>query len=205
MPPNDYATVEDVKAELGVDTPLDDSYDGVLARIITQVSRLVDRVTGREPGAYAVEEDSVRYFDGRASTELWIGELATVPSEVAVAVMGDPTTYTVWDAADVVCWPYNAEAEGRPYLRLDIAPGSRHLSWLAGRRGIRITGRFGYSTVVPGDIERAVIIQAVRSFKRAQQAYQDVGAISELGQLRYVKALDPDVQLIVDAYRRFTV
>ena len=105
MPPNDYATVEDVKAELGVDTPLDDSYDGVLARIITQVSRLVDRVTGREPGAYAVEEDSVRYFDGRASTELWIGELAAAPSEVAVAVMGDPTTYTGWDAADVVCWP----------------------------------------------------------------------------------------------------
>src|SRR5688572_19386558 len=131
MPANDYAALEDVKAELGVDAPLDGGYDALLTRIITQASRLVDHVTGREPGAYAVGEDSVRYFDGRTAAELWIGELAVAPTEVAVAETGDLTSYTVWAETDYLPWPYNAAMEGRPYLRLDVAPGGARVGWMA--------------------------------------------------------------------------
>jgi hypothetical protein len=37
----------------------------------------------------------------------------------------------------------------------------------------------------------------MRWFMRAKQGYQDAGAIMELGQMTYVKELDPDVQKIL--------
>jgi hypothetical protein len=49
------------------------------------------------------------------------------------------------------------------------------------------------------------VIQVVRWFKRSQQAFQDVGAIVELGQLRYVQRLDPDVQTIIQHLTRVAV
>lgn len=204
---NDYTTVGAVRALLGVDAPLDASYDALLTVLITQASRVIDLATGREPGAFAVEADSVRFFDGPGHAGLWIGELAAAPAEVAVAETGDLSSYTVWDAADYLPWPSNAAAEGRPYLRLDLAPYGSRSTWTTFRRGVRVTGPFGYASVgnTPAAIEQATAIQAVRAFKRAQQAYQDVGAIAELGQLRYVKALDPDVAVIVEHYRRIVV
>lgn len=54
---------------------------------------------------------------------------------------------------------------------------------------------------------RAVLTQAARFFKRAQQAYADAGANAELGQLVYAKRLDPDVEvmLLEGGLRRLTV
>lgn len=43
----------------------------------------------------------------------------------------------------------------------------------------------------------ATIIQAGRLFKRGQQAFADAGANFELGQLNYVKGLDPEAQAIL--------
>jgi hypothetical protein len=45
----------------------------------------------------------------------------------------------------------------------------------------------------------ATIVQAARWFKRGQQAFADAGASAELGQLMYVKRLDPDVEAILMA------
>jgi hypothetical protein len=42
-------------------------------------------------------------------------------------------------------------------------------------------------------------IQAVRWFKRAQQAFQDVSAAMELGQLTYAQELDPDIRSMLKA------
>lgn len=42
-------------------------------------------------------------------------------------------------------------------------------------------------------------IQAVRWFKRAQQAFQDVSAAIELGQLTYAQELDPDLRSMLKA------
>jgi hypothetical protein len=42
-------------------------------------------------------------------------------------------------------------------------------------------------------------IQAVRWFKRAQQAFADVSAAMELGQLTYAQELDPDIRSMLKA------
>ena len=77
--------------------------------------------------------------------------------------------------------------------------------WTNSRRAIKVTAKFGYSVSVPNDVKDACLVQSIRRFKRAQQAFQDVGAISELNQLRYVKSLDPDVKEMIDHLRRIAL
>lgn len=211
---NDYTTVTEVKAMMP-DTSWSTSYDALLTTIITRASRAIDLFTGREPGAYSVNANTTRYYNGSGNRGLWIDELADVPSTVAVAetgvidnVSGTGGTYTAYAVTDYYLWPYNTVAERRPFLRLELDQfnGSKY-SWHAFRRGIKITGKFGYSTTtsLPPEIVQTTIIQAARWFKRGQQAFQDTGAIVELGQLRYVKTLDPDVAEMIMHFRRVTI
>jgi len=60
-----------------------------------------------------------------------------------------------------------------------------------------VTGKWGGVVTPPALIEKACKITVIRRFKRAMQGFQDTGAIEELGQLRYTKALDPDVKEIL--------
>jgi hypothetical protein len=50
-------------------------------------------------------------------------------------------------------------------------------------------------------VKRAALIQAIRLFKRGQQAYQDASASIELGQLIYTRKLDPDVAFMLSGLR----
>jgi hypothetical protein len=211
---NSYVTNTQIKA-LMPDTTWGTSYDTLLTTLAERASRAIDRFTGREQGAYAVSTDTTRYFDGAGGVEQWIDEMAALPTTVAVAETGiidgsanTGGTYTTWAAADYVPWPDNALAQGKPIMRLDVEllSGSKTI-WTSYRRAVKITGKFGYSTTAgtPPEVVQATAIQAVRYFKRSQQAYTDTGAIVELGQLRYVSEIDPDVKNIVMHLRRLTV
>lgn len=202
-------------------------YDTLLGILATRASRVIDKWTGRSPGSYYVTTDATFYYDGPNSgrsgnlvyayderlgggsfpnSQLWIDELAAVPTSVSMSLNGDLTSYTAMAATDYICWPYNALEDGIPYTRLDldILYGT-HKIWYSFRKGIKIVGKFGYSTSIPDDIKQATIIQAARWFKRGQQGFQDAGAIAELGQLRYVKGLDPDIEMMLMHYRRITI
>lgn len=191
----DYCTIQEIKDTL-VDTDLEDDYDDVLERMITDASSLIDSLLKREPGAFYVTADTTRYFSG-SGTQLWIGELAAAPTTVSVAETGT-TTYTAWAATDYICWPWNALAEGMPYQRLDIdSYNGSQSSWYGYPKAVKIVGKFGFSATIPSEIKEAAIVQVIRWWKRAAQAYQDAGAIIELGQMRYVRKLDPDVETII--------
>src|SRR5574341_150455 len=206
MPPNDYTTLASVKA-LMPDTAWGTSYDTVLGTLITRASRIIDGLLGREPGSFAVGSDVTKYFDGSGCLEQWIGELAALPTSVSVAetgvvddAAGSNGTYTLWANRDYRPWPYNNLAEGKPILRLDIdlLSGAKQI-WYSFPKAVKVVGKFGFATTsnTPSEIVQAAEIQTVRWFKRAQQTFQDAGAIVELGQLRYVKKLDPDVENVL--------
>ena len=57
---------------------------------------------------------------------------------------------------------------------------------------------YGY----PEPIMEATLIQAMRWWKRRETAFQDVTGLPELGTVIQYKGLDPDVKLIVEAYRK---
>lgn len=207
MGSNDYSTLHGVKALLPQNT-WGTSYDVLLTSLITRASRMIDSYYSREPGSFAVSEAAARYFDGSGDPKLWIGELAAAPSIVAVAetadiddASGTGGTYTTWATSDYLLWPYNNLTMKRPVLRLDIDTmnGSKSV-WYRFPKAVKITGYWGYATTTntPEIISHACEVQSVRWFRRAQQTYADTGAITDLNQLRYVKALDPEVKLILD-------
>ena len=207
--PNDYATLAEVKAALP-DTTWTLAYDAILTSAITRASREFDQLTDYWPGAFSASVDETRYFDGSDGTSIWIDALAAAPTTVAVAETGIVDTdagsggsYTTWAATDYRLWPRNATKIGQPYQRIEIDTlnGSK-VVFYDYPRSVKITGKFGFAISVPDDVKQAIIAMAVRIFKRGQQAYQDTGAIVELGQLTYTQALDPGVAETIKNYRR---
>ena len=201
----DYCTAAEVKAAMP-DGNWGADYDALLALLAARASRAIDRYTKREPGAYAVAADTTRYFTAEDPIELYIGELAAAPTTVSIAEAGDLTDLTALASADYILEPYNALAEGLPYnfIRLDVLNGD-WAYWPGFQKSVVIVGKFGYSATVQDDVKQASIIQCARWFKRGQQGFQDTGAITELGQLTYVKNIDPDVMLMVDFLRKVTI
>lgn len=187
----DYCTAAEVKAVIP-DVALGSTYDTLLGTLATRASRAIDAICKKDPGYFYVDADTVRYFDGSGGRILRVDRLAAAPTKVEVCEDGS-TTYVEWASTDYILYPYTA-----PYweLRIDLVNGSK-ACWYGFERGVRITGKFGYSIAVPDDIKQAAIIQTMRYFKRGQQSFADVGAIAELGQLSYVRQLDPDIAAIL--------
>lgn len=198
----DYVSAQDVVDHLMDSENLMDGdsgrYQPILESLVTRASELMDRWFGYPLGSFMATAEVARYFNGNGELELWPGNMADVPSEVAVAEAGDITDYTVWTATDYLVRPYNAAAEGLPYksLFIDQLNGSKWV-WYNFPRGIKITAKWGWSEDVPHVIAEACIVQAARWFKRGQQAFQDAGAVTELMQMRYLKKIDPEVELLL--------
>lgn len=223
MAVNDYATVADVKAMLP-DVVWDSTYDALITTLITASSRAIDKFVNRKPGSFAANTDVTLYFDGMsrgyaaaaggssgnmlgasayfANVSLWITELAAAPTLVAVAETGNLSTYNPWSATDYLLWPYNAIDDGRPYTRLDLdLINGLHRTWYGFRKGVQITGKFGYSVTPPADVKQATLIQIIRWLKRAQLNFQDLGVITDSAQIAYQNKIDSDVEMFVNHYR----
>lgn len=198
--PNDYCQLSDIKAEIpesGLNSTTD--YDAALTAMISEASRLIDGEVGRWPGFfYPSTDDQTRYYDGSGGLDLRTDELVSVTS-VSVAEQGDITDYTAWTSSDYITYPLNASAHGVPITRLAINRfgNTDKAAWYAFPKAVKIVGVFGWSATVPSVIARACKTQAVRYYMRAKQAWQDAGAAPELGQMVYVRRLDPDVQEIL--------
>lgn len=193
MTANAYCTAAEVKAVMPDSfTTTDTDYDTLLGTLASRASRAIDRFCKRDSGAFYADTDETRYFDGSGMDELLIDELAAAPTSLSVAE--DGINYTDWTTEDYILWPYNRT----PYTRIlvDMMNGAKSI-FPKFPRAVKIVGKFGYSVAVPDDIKQAAIIMTVRYFKRGQQGFNDVGAVVELGQLRYVDKLDPDVAAIL--------
>jgi hypothetical protein len=206
-----YATVIELRDALA-DSGLDAAYDGTLARLILRASRALDRYTKWEPGSFAraSTDEDIRYYDGSGNSQQWLDPFVAAPSLLAVSESGGlaDSDYTTYPSTDWFVWPPNAAQKGEPYYRidLDIINGAQSIFYRY-PKSVKVTAPFGYSlsTAIPDEIVQATIIQATRWFKRGQQAYQDTGAIVELGQLTYTKRLDPEVAEIIDHFKRVSV
>jgi peptidoglycan/xylan/chitin deacetylase (PgdA/CDA1 family) len=200
-----YVTVAQVKADL-VDSALYDSvdYDQALEEMITNASRLIDREVGGWPDYFAASGSATRYFDGSGEGDQWIDPMTTLTS-VAVAESGGraASDYTTWTVdTDFYVWPYNYAAISQPIQKLivDNYSGAKGV-FTRSRKGVKVTGVFGYSTSAPEPVKQACKVQALRWFMRAKQGYQDASASAALGEMLYVQELDPDVKRLLASYK----
>lgn len=206
-----YATVIELRDALA-DSGLDAAYDSTLIDLIRRASRAIDRYTKWEPGSFArpsTDEDT-RYYKGSGNNQQWIDPYVATPSLLAVSESGSlaDSDYTTYSDSDWFVWPPNAAQIGAPYLRidLDVLNGNKN-TFYSYPKSVKVTVPFGHSldTNIPDEIVQATIIQASRWFKRGQQAFQDTGAITDLGQLRYTKRLDPEIAEIIDHFKRVII
>lgn len=199
MPVNDYITKADIKAAMP-DGNWGTTYDSELDRLSTAASRAVDRACNREDGFFKVTDDSTRFFTGDGCSELWVDPFYAI-TELATddAWSG---TYTPWSVNDYFTYPYNAAQRQEPYRKLEINQlGSNRLYyWPRFPRSVRMIAKFGFAATPPALIVQASIIQATRWWKRQTQAFSDVSAVLELGQVVFTKKLDPDLEQIVNTY-----
>jgi len=206
----DYTNVLAVKADMP-DSELFSStsydYDAVIQGMITGASRLIDKEVGGWPNYfYPTTDDQTRYYDGSGEVDLYVDPIISLTS-VYVSESGGRslTDYTAWtENTDYFVWPYNYSSIGVPIqmLLVDNDAGGKG-SWGTTRKGIKITGVFGYSSYPPADIQQACKITAMRWFMRAKQSWQDTSVNAAMGEMLYTQSLDPDVKEILKPYKIF--
>ena len=186
----DYTTVEAVKSRLHIEE--DAQHDETIRVVITGVSRWIEWYCGRR---FTAAASATRYYTAEDGEVVYVDDLQSVS---ALATDDGSRTYgTSWSASQFDLAPYNAVADGLPCTKIYATRG---YAFPAGKRGVRVTGSFGW-TAVPEAVEQACALQAMRLFKRDQAIFGVVGS-AELGQQLVIPKMDPDVMLLLAPLRR---
>lgn len=186
---NGYATLAELKTYLSVTANTEDSR---LESAIEAASRAIDTECRRV--FYGTTE--VRYVE--ADTSEYIAFPDDLLSVTEVAIDLGNRNYSALSASDYELEP------SIPYQAVYQSPTSTR-PFPYGRRGVRITGVWGYSATGshPDAIRKACLILATRYYKRKDAAFGVIGT-PELGYTR-INAKDPEVRGLLSTYRRLDI
>lgn len=190
-----YATAAELAQFMGDVVATDDAE---LTLAIETASRSVDRITGRQFGSLDAPES--RLFTAHYDTyrRRWIIDLDDFATTEAMTV---ETIGAQYDSS-LLAWlpaPINAVAAGGVWTQLIIDSGSPVVP-TAAEHGVRVTATWGWPDVPP-TIKLATLIQASRLFARRHAPF-GVAGNPEVGQLRLLERLDPDVAISVRPFAR---
>ncbi|MEM9773333.1 MAG: phage head-tail connector protein [Chloroflexota bacterium] len=182
---NGYATLQEVKDELGI---ADNTEDTQLERNIEAASRVIDGV--KAPLVfYTTSGDEV--FQAHFADELHITKPCVSVSAVAIDSGGDWSYATTLPTADYV-------TEGSPIHTIRLNPSAANRFPLAAR-GVRVTGVWGYSDSVPTAIQEACVMIAKRLYKRKDAVLGVLGSTPvKNAEIQYAKN-DPDIMLLLNS------
>lgn len=197
----DYCTLSDVKSQLveTLGSSTDETFDTLISSLVTSASRAIDGYLGVWDNYFHPSTDAeTRYYTGTAGYSMEIDDFVSI-SSLGVSQEGglNYSDYQIYSTSDYFVIPFNTTPHNK--IELDVVNSS--VNYFTGyQKSVRVTGIFGYSLTPPQDVKQACIIQALRYFMRAKSAYQDAGANPALGQMFYVRELDPDVKLLLNRY-----
>lgn len=189
---NGYATLIQTKAALGIQDGFEDS---LIEMAIESASRQIDSYTER---VFYNAGTAVRIYSPLDNYVLATDDFISV-SKVETSEDGESWD-TEWSATDWQAEPLNNLAGGLVTSYTQIRAVDNYLFPVReGEATARLTGVWGWSSV-PIAITQATIILASRIFKRLDSP---LGIISgELGSMRVGFRLDPDVQHLIEPYRK---
>lgn len=200
----DYASAAELKHYLspGIADTVDDAE---IALALTAASRAIDHATNRQFGQAASAVARV-YTPGSAGRRrVVIDDLMTTTGLVIQTDTNGDGSYatTLTLDTEVVLWPPNAAADGRPWTALIAAPGGLGLGpFPCGENYVKVTAKWGW-TAVPAEVKQACLIQASRLFKRKDSPFGIAGSPEMGSELRLLQSLDPDVAVLVSGVRRW--
>ena len=194
---NGYATLAQLKARLSVPTATT-THDTAFEAYIETASRQIDNDLDRQ---FYASSSETRYYTADDALTLFLPHDVLTVSEVAllssaaggVRIYGWTLTTDEYDLE-----PY----DGPPYTRLSVGGTSRYTFPLQ-RRGVRITGTFGYCALanVPKPISEACLVYAGRLAERAKSPLGVIGG-GDLTEAVRITKTDPDYQALIGGYKR---
>lgn len=155
----DYATLAEVRA-YGSFKSEDLGNDDLLEDLITRISRLMDKLTGR---TFAPDADATFYLsiDAVEGRDLFLGELDYPLLSISSLKNGDGTT--------IASTEYLLLPRGAPRFHTIRLKEMSDVDWEDSANGdgfIEITGKWGWSTTVPEEIRLATIEAVAFIFKQ---------------------------------------
>ena len=178
---NGYATLAQLKARLNVPTATT-THDTAFEAYIETASRQIDNDLDRQ---FYASSSETRYYTADDALTLFLPHDVLTVSEVAllssaaggVRIYGWTLTTDEYDLE-----PY----DGPPYTRLSVGGTSRYTFPLQ-RRGVRITGTFGYCALAtvpkPISVEISLYLEAVGSADTT--GHEDMGASAAMCNSQY--------------------
>lgn len=189
---NGYCTLNQIKAAIGIADGIDDS---LLEMAVESASRQIDSYTERY------------FYNGGTATKIFspvdnyvcATEDFITLTQVQTSEDGESWD-TTWGTEDWQAEPLNGRAGGIQSAYTQIRAVDSYLFPVReGEATVRLTGTWGWSAV-PIAITQATVILGSRIFKRLDSP---LGIISgELGAMRVGFRLDPDVQHLIEPYRK---
>ena len=175
------------------------AHDEILETIIESVSRLIDNSTARQ--FYTSTE--TRYYSAKDPYCLEVDDIATASGlAVDVDLDGDGIYEYTLASTDYDLSGYNDLAKGWPYTKLETTPAAQY-TFSEARKGNKVTASFGWASV-PKPVTLACILQCNRAYKRFNTALGIAGATAVGTITMDIPALDPDVEILLQPYRRLT-
>jgi hypothetical protein len=186
---NGYATLAELQEALGDIT----GHTADLERAIEASSRAIDKHTGRRHGFWQDSAVVDRYYTANTTRRVDTDDISTSTGLVVATDEDDSGSWeTTWVLdTDFRLEPKNAAADSEPWTRLV----ARDRLFPRYDKAVKVTAKFGWAAV-PTYISEACIIQASRLFKRPDSPFGVAGS-PEVGVLRLLSRLDPDVELLV--------
>lgn len=198
-----YATDGELRSQVRIGDVADDAQ---IALALATSSRAIDARCNRQFGRVAVAEAreyTPRWSRARSGWLVPIDDLTTSTGLVVkVDQDGDGTFETTVASTGYRLRPYNAAAAGWPWTELLIASSSLTALY-ASTGAVQVAARWGWPGV-PDAIRQACLLQASRLLARRDAPFGIAGSPETGSEMRLLSALDPDVRVAIEPYRRRT-
>lgn len=196
----DYATTAELRSYITRSSVTVD--DTELALAVTAASRVVDEFCGRQFGATASAEARVYTAEWDRRRRRWLIDTDDFQTATGLEIMVDDDDDETFDKEidEYRLWPFNAVDVGRPWTRIIVGAESSNFPTCA-EGVVEVTATYGW-TSVPTPVKTATLIEANRIFQRRVSPFGIAGSPETGSELRLLRAVDVDVQKILQPFRR---
>jgi len=167
---NGYCSLEELKSEMAISDAVDDA---LLEAVIEVVSRWVEDWCNRR--FYTTAADETRYYTAMRSDRLLLPDDLLTLTSLATDDDGDRTYEDTWAATDYDKCPFNAALDSQPYTSIQVAPDGDYTFPVGMQKGVKLVGKFGYSTTTPAAIKKATLLRATQLFRLKDSPFGSVG------------------------------
>jgi len=189
-----YVSVEEIRDEHQSGALTSATYDTIYAAVADAVSEAIDEHCFR---TFTVPTSATARTYHPTRDLCMVDELDDIANTTSLAVavdLADSGTYTSLSSSY-----WFAEVDNRSGRVLGIRSTSTFPWSVTGRRTLQVTARYGWPAV-PGPVERAALIWALRLLNRRQTPTGIMG-FGEFGGVR-LSTIDPDVRALLSPFRR---